>query len=96
MNTWMIYLSGDIQWLISNAVEPMLKVMAVAMPIFVFLMVWDLVWKFVAMRKAGRNNQLGRFVCLAIFNTLGILPIVYIFWFQKKKEENIETPGSIN
>jgi hypothetical protein len=35
------------------------------------------------MWKSARNNQLAWFICLAIFNTAGILPIIYILCFQK-------------
>jgi len=47
------------------------------------LIVWDAVWKCIAMWKAGRNNQLAWFICIFIFNTVGILPIVYLAFFQK-------------
>ena len=48
--------------------------------------VWEVAWKGVALWRAGRNAHLVWFICLFIFNTLGILPIVYIFAFSKKKE----------
>ncbi len=54
------------------------------MPIIIILMIWDTVWKFIAMWKAGRNNHLAWFICLAIFNTVGILPIVYILIHRNK------------
>lgn len=49
------------------------------------LVIWELVWKGIALWRAGRNGQLAWFVCLFIFNTLGILPIIYIFAFSRKK-----------
>jgi len=39
---------------------------------------WDGVWKLIAMWKSARRNQLGWYICLAVFNTLGILPILYL------------------
>lgn len=54
------------------------------MPIIIILMIWDTVWKLIAMWKAGRNNHLAWFICLAIFNTVGILPIVYILIHRNK------------
>ncbi len=45
--------------------------------------IWDGVWKLIALWKSARNNQLGWYICLAIFNTAGILPILYITLFQK-------------
>jgi hypothetical protein len=49
----------------------------------VILATWDMVWKFIALWKAARNNHLAWFICIAIFNTIGILPIVYILMHRK-------------
>lgn len=60
-------------------------------PVLIILVVWEAVWKLIAMWKAGRNNQLAWFICIAIINTIGILPIVYILIQRKgklKKERN--------
>jgi Family of unknown function (DUF5652) len=51
--------------------------------LIVLLAIWDGVWKVIAMWKSARHNQLAWFICLAIFNTAGILPILYILLFQK-------------
>ncbi|MEI6118886.1 MAG: DUF5652 family protein [bacterium] len=48
------------------------------------LMARDMVWKAIALWKAGTKRQLARFICLFIFNTAGILPIIYLAFFQKK------------
>lgn len=48
------------------------------------LMLWELVWKAIALWKAARNNHLAWFICILIFNTIGILPIVYILLKRKK------------
>ena len=55
--------------------------------IVVLLAIWDGVWKLIAMWKSARKCQLGWFICLAIFNTAGILPILYILLFQKKEPQ---------
>ncbi|MGB8370215.1 MAG: DUF5652 family protein [Limisphaerales bacterium] len=52
------------------------------------LAIWDGVWKLIAMWKSARHDQLAWFICLAIFSTVGILPILYLLLFQKT-----ETPG---
>jgi len=52
----------------------------------IILAIWDMIWKFIALWKSARNNQLGWFVCIAIFNTVGILPIIYILTHRKKAE----------
>jgi hypothetical protein len=56
-------------------------------PLLIILIAWDVVWKGVALWRAGRNAHLAWFICLFIFNTLGILPIIYIFAFSEKKKK---------
>ena len=51
--------------------------------VIVLLAIWEGVWKLIALWKSARHNQLAWFICLAIFNTVGILPILYILLFQK-------------
>ena len=53
-------------------------------PILLLLAVWEAVWKGIALWKAAKNNQMGWYICILIFNTVGILPILYIKFFQKK------------
>lgn len=55
-------------------------------PLIVFIILWSAVWKGIALWKCGRNNQLVWFVVLFILNTAGILPIIYLVFFQKKKK----------
>jgi hypothetical protein len=50
------------------------------------LVVWDAVWKSVALWKSGRNNQLKWFIAILLLNTIGILPIVYLRFFQSRKK----------
>ena len=49
----------------------------------ILVALWDGVWKLLAMWKSARHNQPAWFICLAIFNTAGVLPILYILLFQK-------------
>jgi len=55
------------------------------------LMLWSMVWKGWALWIAARKNSLAWFIILLIFNTLGILEILYIFIFSKmgKNTKNI-------
>lgn len=55
------------------------------MPILIPIVIWDLSWKWVALWKAARNNQLNWFIAVLLINSVGILPIIYIRFFQKKK-----------
>jgi len=49
------------------------------------LVIWEIVWKGIGLWKSGRNNQLKWFIAIFILNTVGILPIVYLKFFQKKR-----------
>ena len=60
---------------------------APAMATFVVLMLWALVWKGIALWKAARNGAKAWYVVLLIANTVGILEIIYIFFFSKKKNQ---------
>ena len=55
--------------------------------IVVFLTIWDLVWRGLALWKAARNNHGAWFVCIFMFKTAGILPIIYILLNGKKNED---------
>lgn len=58
--------------------------LATLMIIIAIISVWDLIWKGIALWKCGRNNQLIWFFFILICNTIGILPIIYLLFFQKK------------
>lgn len=51
------------------------------------LLIWETIWKFVACWKAARNNQRAWFIVMAIVNTVGVLEIIYIFFFQHKSSK---------
>jgi len=54
--------------------------------IVAMLAMWDIVWKLIALWKAARNGDLGWFICIAIINTVGILPIIYVLTHRKEDE----------
>jgi hypothetical protein len=53
--------------------------------ILVPILVWTVAWKGMALWKASRNNQPYWFIALLVINTVGLLEIVYLMWFQKKQ-----------
>jgi len=59
-------------------------------PLIIILAIWDSVWKLIAMWKAGRNNHLAWFICIALINTIGILPIIYILSQRKNNSTQSE------
>ena len=45
--------------------------------------IWSLVWKGLALWKSASKKSIPWFIVLLIFNTVGILDILYIFVFSK-------------
>ena len=52
-------------------------------PILILLAVWDLSWKGYSLWVAAKSSQRNWFIALLVFNTVGILPIVYLAYFSK-------------
>jgi hypothetical protein len=50
--------------------------LGVLIPVLILVALWDGVWKVIGMWKSASNNQLAWFICIAIFSTAGILPII--------------------
>lgn len=67
--------------------EEMLNFYAWLVPLLIILMIWEGVWKLIALWKSARNKHLAWFICIAIFNSVGILPIIYIL-INKNKPQN--------
>lgn len=63
--------------------------MALGMAFIIFIVltvIWSFVWKGVALWRCGRNNQLAWYIVILVLNTCGILEIIYLIWFQRKKD----------
>ena len=52
----------------------------------VLLVIWELIWKGIALWYAARNGHKGWFIAILILNTAGILPIIYILCCAKPKK----------
>jgi len=63
---------------------PIMSLGLVFIILIVAVIIWSSIWKGIALWKCGRNNQLAWYIVLLIFNTCGILEIIYIIWFRKK------------
>jgi hypothetical protein len=49
-------------------------------PVIIIASIWDSVW------KAAQNKHLAWYICIFIFNTIGILPIIYILLYKEKSD----------
>ncbi|MFH1292142.1 MAG: DUF5652 family protein [bacterium] len=55
--------------------------------LILFVTLWVIPWKAVALWKAARNDHKGWFVVLILLNTLAVLEAVYIFMFSNKHKK---------
>jgi len=65
----------------------------------IVLVIWDLIWKSLALWHSARKSQKGWFISLLIINSLGILPIIYLIWFKNKKPREatqVRVTGSVS
>jgi len=65
---------------------PQMTVPDYMVALYVLAAVWTIPWKGVALWKSARNRQMVWFVVLLVVNTLAILEIVYLAFFQQKKK----------
>ncbi len=53
--------------------------------LFAVIGIFELVLKAFALWHSARGRQLAWYVVLIIFNTAGILPVIYLLFFRKKQ-----------
>ena len=70
--------------LFNSFVPTFWSVVAIA---FFALMIWSVIWKGLALWKAAQLGDKYWFIALLIINTIGILEILYIYIFSKKKKQ---------
>jgi hypothetical protein len=49
------------------------------------ILIWSLIWKGIALWRAARGSQQYWYIALLVFNTVGILEIIFLFFFAKQK-----------
>jgi hypothetical protein len=59
------------------------------LPLVIVLAVWDGVWKMIGMWKAAQNKHLAWFIIIALINSIGIIPILYIQVSKKRYESTL-------
>ena len=54
------------------------------------IVVWTVVWKCYSIWIAAKNEDKKWFIALVVFNTFGILDMIYIFAIAKKKWSDLK------
>lgn len=55
--------------------------------LILILVLWSSIWKAFALYRAGSLKSVPWFTVLFVLNTAGILEILYLFVFSKKKKQ---------
>ena len=56
-------------------------------PALLLLVAWEMLWKGLAMWKSARRDQPLWFIALFVLNTAGLLPIIYILFFARRRPD---------
>lgn len=48
------------------------------------IIIWEVIWKGIGLWWAARNSQPFWFVAILLFNSFGLIPIIYLLFFQPK------------
>jgi uncharacterized membrane protein YiaA len=58
--------------------------------LFYLAFLWSIIWKGIALWNASKNSQRNWFVAMLVLNTFGVLEIIYLFRFAKKRMRLID------
>lgn len=81
MSVMKIYMLGVIE------MNNVMQILNPSSPIFYLLIAWSVVWKGIALWHSARNKQLVWYIAIFIINTVGILEIIYLIFFKRRKEQ---------
>jgi hypothetical protein len=59
--------------------------------LIIILVLWEFIWKGIALWYAARNHQRAWFIVMLILHTAGILEILYVCFFRKNKNSLVHT-----
>ena len=62
--------------------------LGISLWLLVVILIWSLFWKLLALWKSARKGHAVWFIVIAIFNTIGILDILYIYVFSDINYKN--------
>ena len=64
--------------------ESILEQYSFLLGIILVLVVIDSILRMITLWQSARRNQIGWFVFLALINSLGILPVIYLIMYRNK------------
>jgi len=63
--------------------------------IIVLFLLWTIPWKGAALWRSARRGHAGWFIVFLIVNTLGILEILYLFIFSRKRKPKVKSKPQV-
>ena len=60
--------------------------------VIVILVIWEIIWKGLALWRAAQLEQKGWYIAILILNTVGILPIIYLIVSKKPSDRSSNSP----
>lgn len=51
--------------------------------LLVIVGIWEVVWKGIGLWVSAENKHKGWFIAILIVNSIGILPLIYLVFFEK-------------
>lgn len=71
---------------VAGEIAPWIRVLR---PYLAWILLWEGFWKGLALWHSARRGQPWWFVILIVVNTVGILPIVYLFAVARRKPSTL-------
>lgn len=68
---------------------PKILILKSVFPFLAFLVAWEMTWKWIALYKSGQQKEIWRFICIFLFNTFGLLPIIYLLVDSIKEDVDL-------
>ena len=50
--------------------------------LLIFIAIWEVIWKGLALWRTARQDKSTWFVLILVLNTVGILPMVYLYFYD--------------
>ncbi len=70
-------------------ISPLLNMDMSTKILFIIMIVWIMVWKGFAIWIAAQEKNKYWFIIILVINTLGILEMIYIFFFSKRGRDYV-------
>jgi hypothetical protein len=68
-----------------------LQVLLQNQTVMFLLVLWEIWWKGKALWMAARTGRVKWFIVILVINSIGIIPLLYLYVFSKKGEKSVKT-----